>query len=47
MNKELFKLNNDDKKMMKSLFWRHLWILQGITGYGCKELRLPGSSSQC
>ena len=30
MNKELFKLNNDDKKMMKSLFWRHLWILQGI-----------------
>ena len=26
MNKELFKLNNDDKKMMKSLFWRHLWI---------------------
>ena len=42
MNKELFKLNNDDKKMMKSLFWRHAG-----GRYGCKELRLPGSSSQC
>ena len=30
MNKGMFKLENEEKKTMKSLFWRHLWLLQGI-----------------
>lgn len=30
MNNEIFKLNKEEKETMKSLFWRHLWILQGI-----------------
>lgn len=29
-NESLFTLDADEKKTMKSLFWRHMWILQGI-----------------
>lgn len=30
MNNSIFNLNKEEKKTMKSLFWRHLWALQGI-----------------
>lgn len=30
MNKGMLELNKEEKKRMKSLFWRHLWIMQGI-----------------
>lgn len=41
MNKGLFCLNAEEKKTMKSLFWRHLWILQGINWVRMQGATIP------
>lgn len=41
MNNNILKLNTDEKKIIKTLFWRHLWIMQGINWVRMQGCTLP------
>ncbi len=41
MNNGIFKLNPEEKKTVKTLFWRHMWIMQGINWVRMQGCTLP------
>lgn len=41
MNNGIFELNTEEKKTISSLFWRHLWIMQGINWVRMQGCTIP------